>query len=276
MLTATPSHALFGLKFSIFGKSQGTYRKRNTIALAGQKVQVFTLQKGKADDLISPLQNYLSGIHSQGSLDIDAGHNAIIATDLPENLMKLQALIRAMDQPYTNSNAMARRMLATQQMMLAIRTLAQNGSGAPPTTPSPAVPAKALSAPAPSAPSVSPPSAAVMNVPTVPQPVIGRASVSEEEDEAAFRLRRTSVRPALRAFRIVGWFEDDRGVLVVLRNDGQRYFYSHGHLTPGRISSTNIVPGIQGSVKGRMLTLTDLNQGSVKLNLMSSLERIRQ
>ena len=76
-------------------------------------------------------------------------------------------------------------------------------------------------------------------------------------------------RPSLRAFTLVGWMRDERGgMVVILRNGGQRYLFKGGRLTEGAYESTKSVSGITGSIQGEDLVLKDRDQGTYAISMV--------
>ncbi len=223
--------------------------------LSGGKSKILPLRNARVDDIQQPLQHYLDMIHSPGSVTADAGKNSIIITEMPERLSRLQTLVEGMDLTYSNSNAMARRMLATQQMMKVLRTLpAEN-----PSTPDAATPVE--NRPAPLAVTVTIPAPAY-------KPVSSASFPTETFKPEEQRMHVLEDRPNLRAFMIIGWITDERGRMIVeLSNGTQRYLFREGKITEGPYSHINILGGISGIVQGNQLVLKDKSQGIFALNL---------
>lgn len=234
---APPAHALFGLPKFPFFEPRKTSQRQARAALPGQKVRVFKLQKAQAADLVDLLDRYLQGIHSQGSILCDASANTLIVTEEADGMRRMETVIQAMDRAYDNPNARARQMLASQHLLKVIRTLppsaAKQASFAPPeTSPGAAVPASQL------------------------------------EDDAKPGLRRVmEERPDLPAFRMIGWARDGKGLIVVLRNEGQRYIFRGGRVLYGGLGNKEGVPGLTGVVQGERLILRDEHQRVVSLSL---------
>jgi len=257
-MSAAPAQAsLWFMKLFSSATAGPTYHARRQSALPGQKVKMFRLHQANAEDLLQPLLNYLDGIHSAGSLVIDAKENSLIATDDPDTLNVLQALIGGMDRPYANANKMARRMLATQQMMKTIHALSLQVPGAARAAPGAAAGAAGAAAALP---------ALARQTAPAPAGISGSDRAFSSSDEE-FRLRVLEERPPLRAFEILGWMKDDQGTLVVLRNSGQRYIYRRGKLLVGSLNSTHYLKGIRGEIKGERLVLTDMDQGNFALSM---------
>lgn len=231
-------------------------KSRTPVNMPGYKVKVYKLQKAQAQDLEYPLQSYLNGIKSQGSLVASPADNSLIITEDPEILSRLDALVKEMDQAYNNPNAMARRMLASQAMIKAVRSLGINTA--------------VSSRPSSSGPA---PAAAPVNVTQLPQGAVMSAPLPEETSPQ--RKRIMEERPMVRAFQIIGWLRDYGGLVVILRNDGQRYVFRHGRLRYGSATSQDFVEGITGTVRGDFLILTDVRQGSVSLSLKPKEDRLR-
>lgn len=250
----TPAHALFGFKFlSFLGGNQPQARAK--IRTENQKVRSFKLQQARAEDLIKPLQHYLDTINSQGSIMADDGGNALIATDDPEILLRLEALIKAMDQPYDNPNEMARQMLASQQMMKAIRGMAP------------------LTATASAGQAGAAARTLASSMPQTAAPVTPWVAYSGHED-TNLPMRIMDERPPLGGFQLIGWIDDSSGVVIVLRNSGQRYIYHQGKLLYGSLASKDYLQGFSGTIRNKRLIITDTKQGTVSLSMMPDRDRL--
>jgi len=250
-----PAHAIFGFKFpSFFGGDQPQARAK--IRTENQKVRSFKLQRAHAEDLVKPLQHYLDTINSQGSLVLDESGNALIATDDPEVLLRLESLIKIMDQPYDNPNAMARQMLASQQMMKAIRGMA---------------PMVAASASQGSTAARTP----GFSTPPASAPVTPWVAYSGHDD-VSLPTRILDERPPIGGFQLIGWIEDSRGVVIVLRNSGQRYIYHQGKLLYGSMASKDYLQGFSGAIKSKHLIITDKKQGTVSLSMVPDRDRLER
>jgi hypothetical protein len=216
------------------------------------------MQQAHAADLVVPLQHYLDTINSKGSIVLDEGGNALIATDEPDLLLRLEALIKAMDQPYNNDNPMARQMLASQQMMKAIRGMA------PLTASSSSATGSASRAGVSSAPSVNAPTPGVLT-PWVP---------FQGHSDVEMRTKILEDRPPLGGFQLIGWIDDENGVVVVLRNSGQRYMFHRGRILYNSLGSQDYVQGFTGTVRGKKLIISDPKEGTVSLSMSPTLDRL--
>lgn len=272
-----PSHAIFGLEKLPFFKKKSTSTRTAHPPLPNQKVQSFKLQKANVDDIMPSLEKYLDGIKSNGFLGKDSAGNAIIVTDDPDNLGRIQLLIREMDVVYDNSNPVARQMLAGQRMMKAIRSMGTGRPVAPPmvaATPITGVPPASGVAPVSSVPGApggmitTPPPASVAGLPVVAMP-----STTSESEGPMYRYM--DERPTLGAFEVIGWVRDSQGFIIYLKNQGHRYIFRHGKLLYNSLASKDFVPGINGIVEGQKLVLSDQMQGRISLNMIKTHEQER-
>ena len=234
--------------------------KKSRSPLPGQKVKVFHLEKAQAPDLADLLEHYLDGIKSQGSVLSDPSANTLIVTDDPENLQRVEVLVKAMDQTYDNPNPKARQMLASQQMLKAIRSL---GPLAPVARPSERTAVTQTTASVASTPASTP-----VGVPApLASGVSEEAIVSRDEETGPVLRRIQEDRPALMGFHLIGWVSDRKGLIVVLRNNGQRFIYRGGRILYGSLGSQDAVPGLSGIVQGEQLILRDGTQGFISLSM---------
>lgn len=234
---------------------------------AGQDTRAFKLSKANAKDVANPVQHFLDGISKVGgSVQIRESDNALIVTDTPQNLARLAALIPQIDQPYDNSNAMARQMLATQNLMKAIR--AQGGDYAVASTPRPSVGASSVSRmPAAAMPPTVGVSGVTMPVPTMPAYVLPRHR--DADDMLPNPRPRWVETPSLGEFEIVGWMKDEHdGYVIVLKNEDRRFIYQHGTLRGGYDPRGRIIEGVSGSIENQRLILKDFRKGTVTLPII--------
>jgi len=253
----TPAHAIFGFKFSsLFGGNEPQAKAK--IRTENQKVRSFKLQQAHAEDLVKPLQHYLDTINSQGSLVADDSGNALIATDDPEILLRLESLIKAMDQSYDNPNPMARQMLASQQMMKAIRGMAPLSVATASSGQTRAATRTLASSPLQTAAPVTP---------WVPYSI---------HEDTNLPTRILDERPPIGGFQLIGWIDDSSGIVIVLRNSGQRYIYHQGKLLYGSLSSKDYLQGFSGTIRNKRLFITDQKQGTVSLSMMPDRDRLER
>ena len=250
-LVTPPVHAF---KFSkIFSFWRTTSKQRvNRAALPGQKVRIFRLAKAQSSDLVELLEHYLDGIHSQGSILSDSNANALVVTDGPDNLQRIEALIKAMDCPFDNPDKRARQMLASQKMLKAIRDL----------KPIEAAPLGASS------------SAVSFGGGTVSGPYVAYPkgiSLQKEEERPVRRL--LDEPPPLLAFYVVGWVRDEKGYIIVLRNNGQRFVFRGGRVLYGGLGNKDSVPNLSGEVLGGRLILREGTQRFVTLKMIPTHDR---
>lgn len=253
---APNAHAFLGLERFWSPKEAPRAKMRTPVNLPGYKVKVFKFQKAEVADVELPLQNYLTGIKSQGSMVADKDANSLIVTDDPEVLQRLERIIREMDQVYNNTNPMARRMLASQAMIKAVRNYGFAGvvtrsSGS--SSPVGGVPGKGQ----------------IVGVPQpAPGPVQGFTPSDVDDNAPVSRAPKLlEERPPIRGYQLVGWVRDSEGLLVVLRNDGQRYVYRGGRLRYGSAASTNYVAGLTVTIRGDHIVFSDPSQGTSSLSL---------
>lgn len=256
---AERAHAFFGIERLWQPTAPTRPAPRAPANLPGFKVKKYQLKKAKSADLEYPLQSYLLGIKSQGTVMANPAENTLIVSDDPEVLQRIDLLVKEMDQVYDNQNAMARSMLASQAMIKAVRTLNLGVINSIAARPGPrssggggvVVPAAPVNVAAPSAP------------------------MSEQPEDLSRPVRPLEDRPMLRAFKVIGWVRDDEGLLVVLRNDGQRYIYRGGRLRIGSAASENYVSGVTLRVHGERLEIDDPQQGHVSLKLNPQEDRLQ-
>lgn len=252
-LLTVPSHAFINFKkLWPFGK-QAVAPAKPKERVAGHQVRIFRLEKGRVGDLLPALQNHLNGIHSQGDLFSDAAANSFVATDSPENLQRLAYLIKEMDKTCDNSNARARQVLAAETLMKALRGLAASGGLPRP----PSVPSSSVAA------SPQPEAVVGSQAPVSGSLPSGLPAPREEETT-----RIIEERPILQAFQLVGWVRDRAGYIVVLRNQGQRYIFRHGHIRYKSLNNPDTVKGVSGAVRGDRLILSDPQQGVLSLSMI--------
>ena len=234
---------------------------------AGQDTRAFKLNKANAKDVANPVQHFLDGISKAGgSVQIRESDNALIVTDTPENLARLAALMPQIDQPYDNSNAMARQMLVTQNLMKAIR--AHRGEYATAS----ARPALSGASNGPRMPAAAtPPPTGVLGVvtplPMMPAYVFPRHR--DADDMLPNPKPRWAETPSLGQFEIVGWMKDEYdGYVIVLKNEDRRFVYHHGRLHGGYNPRGQVIAGVSGSIENQRLILKDFRKGTVTLPIM--------
>lgn len=269
LVNVPAAHAFSFSDYWPFKKNTKAAHVRRNQRLPGQEVKNFKLKNVKVDDVVEPLQSYLDGIKSDGDLFANPAENVLVATDFPENLAKLGAIVKEIDQVYDNPNAMARQMLITKNMLKAIRTISGNGGVAVATRRASVLGALAdKAAAASSAPGAAPVFAPGMrgpaNVPTF-GPWSGRRDI---DDDAVARTpwRVITTSPLLSTYQMVGWMRDEDGILVVLSNQGERFFYRRGKIHPGFLRAKPL-EGLEGRVEQQRLILRDVRQGQVSINL---------
>jgi hypothetical protein len=275
LLLSSPSQGFFNFKmFWPFGEEQAAPKPRAERP-KGQKVKTFKLERAHSEDLLLSLQNYLKLIKSQGDIISNPEANTLIVTDSNENLSRMAILVREMDQVYSNPKPFARKMLANQNMMRAMRTLALQAPGAVTAELASGVRGTEGFAAPPTAGAVAMAGPAVSAVPgSIGAPI--QATGKDLEEMHAGPRRIMDDQPLLQAYKVIGWLQDGRGYLVVLRNQGQRYIYRGGKIHFGSVSNEDFVDGVSGIVRGSRLILSDNKQTVVSLPMTREEESLGQ
>jgi hypothetical protein len=249
LLLPMHAHASLLAKFFFFLRTTTAASPAPKPKLVGQETRSFKLQKAHAEDLLIPIQHYLDGISKMGgAVQIRTADNALVATDYPENLLRLSALIPDIDQVYSNANAQARQMLVTQSLMKAIR----NHPDSTVTTRSAGDHTASLR---------------INNGPDSLAPSTRRSHAHDEDDMGPVPARRAMDSPRLSQFEVVGWMQDDQGYMVVLNNGGERFLFRHGKLRGGYNPKATPVQGISGAIHDQELTLND-GQTHISLKML--------
>jgi hypothetical protein len=252
-LSAVPAQAFFGFRFFSPEAAKPVLQKSRQMT-EGQKVRVYKLKIAKAAELQSAIENRLRVLKSTGFVSVDASKNELALTDFPENLDEFDYLVREMDRAYDNANPAAREMLASEQMLKAVRAMNSQGMTS-------AEPHAGAATPAAAAASSNTKATAGTAAPWT-------ASRPLENEEAPTLRWIVEDRPFLNGFRVLGWMRDKSQIIVVLRNGPERYFYSRGQIRVGSVLSTNVVQGIVASIQGEKLILKERDQGAVVLDLI--------
>ncbi len=260
-LVGPRAQALFGLPKWPFSHKEEPVKRGHRDILPGQKMRVFKLEKVKSEDVVELLQTYLDSTHNQGSVISDPTANSLIVTTDPEEMLAVETLMRETDRVYNSPTPRGRQVLVAQQLFKAIRslgTVAKTGSGVSRTVAS----TRSATPASPQAPIAN----TYAGVPPPLQPEASTLGLDVSRTTGGSR-RILDERPPLLGFHLIGWVRDNKGLIVVLRNGGQRYVFRHGRILYGGLGSPDSVPGMTGLIQGEHLILRDGTHGMVTLSM---------